>query len=93
MVLKRGKKETDDGIMLFDGEMMKDLGDEGYKYLGVLEVSEIKIKEMREKVRSEYIRRVKLLLEFKFNGGNVIKVINIWVVVVLRYFGGIFDWT
>ena len=53
VVLKRGKKETDDGILLPDGEVMKDLGDEGYKYLGVLEASEIKTKEMREKVRSE----------------------------------------
>ena len=73
-----------------DGEMIKDLGDEGYKYLGVLEASEIKTKEMREKVRSEYTR-VKLLLESKLNGGNVIKAIHTWAVPVLRYFGGILD--
>ena len=93
IVLKRGKKEADDGILLPDGEMMKDLGDEGYKYLGVLEASEIKTKEMKEKVRSEYTRRVKLLLESKLNGGNVIKAINTWAVAVLRYSGGILDWT
>ena len=58
--------------MLPDEKMMKDLGDEEYKYLGVLEASEIKTKEMRKKVRSEYIKRVKLLLESKLNGGNVI---------------------
>ena len=87
LVLKRSKKEADDGILLPDGEMMKDLGDEGYKYLGVLEASEIKSKEIREKVRSEYTRRVKLLLESQLNGGNVIKAINTWAVAVLRYSG------
>ena len=40
IVLKRGKKEMDDGILLPDIKMMEDLGDEGYKYLGVLEASE-----------------------------------------------------
>ena len=72
IALKRGKKETNDGILLPNGEMMKDLENESYKYLGVLESSEIKTKEVREKVRNEYTRRVKLLLESKLNGGNVI---------------------
>ena len=76
IALKRGKKETNDGILLPNGEMMKDLENEGYKYLGVLESSEIKTKEMRGKVRSECTRRAKLLLESKLNGGNVIKAIN-----------------
>ena len=67
IVLKTGKKETDDGILLHDGEMMKDLGDEGYKYLGVLDASKKKTWEMKEKVRSVYRRRVKLLLESKLN--------------------------
>ena len=73
--------------------MMKDLGQESYKYLGVMEADEIKMKEMNEKVRKEYFRRIRLLLESKLNGGNVIKAINTWAVAVLRYSGGILDWT
>ena len=93
IVMKRGKKEDDEGILLPDGERMKDLGNEDYKYLGVLEANDNKMKEMKERVRKEYIRRIKLLLESKLNGGNVIRAINTWAVAVLRYSGGILDWT
>ena len=93
IIMKRGKREEDDGVTLPDGEMMKDLGQDDYKYLGVLEANEIKMKEMKEKVRKEYIRRIKLLLESKLNGGNIIKAMNTWAVAVLRYSGGILDWT
>ena len=93
IVLKKGKKEEDDGIKLPDGETMRDLGQEDYKYLGVLEASQIKMREMKEKVRKEYFRRIRLILESKLNGGNVIKAMNTWAVAVLRYSGGILDWT
>ncbi|XP_060792588.1 sodium-dependent organic anion transporter-like [Neoarius graeffei] len=43
LVMKRGKKVEDDGIVLPDGQIMKDLGDSGYKYLGVLEANDIKM--------------------------------------------------
>ena len=92
LVMKRGKRAEDDGIWLPDGQMMKDLGESGYKYLGILESDQIKMKEMKEKVTKEYKRRIKLLLESKLNGGNVIKAINTWAVAVLRYSGGILDW-
>jgi hypothetical protein len=93
VVMKRGKREQDEGILLPDGELMKDLGEQDYKYLGVLEADDIKMKEMKEKVRKEYYRRTRLLLESKLNGGNVIKAVNTWAVAVLRYAGGILDWT
>ena len=93
IVMKRGKKMEDDGIVLPGGEVMRDLGKQDYKYLGVLEANEIKMKTMKEKVRSEYFRRIRLLLESKLNGGNVVKALNTWAVAVLRYSGGILDWT
>ena len=43
IIMKRGKREEDDGVTLPDGEMMKDLGQDDYKYLGVLEANEIKM--------------------------------------------------
>ena len=72
---------------------MKDLDRDDYRYLGVLEANEIKMKAMKEKVRNEYIRKIKLLLESKLNGGNYVKAMNTWAVAVLRYSGGILDWT
>lgn len=93
IVMKRGKKEEDDGILLPDGQIMHDLGNENYKYLGVLEADKVKMNEMKDMVTKEYKRRLKLVLESKLNGGNTIKAINTWAVAVLRYSGGILDWT
>lgn len=66
---------------------MNDLGDDGYKYLGVLEGDNIKMKEMKELVSREFKGRVKLLLYCKLTAGNVIKRINTWAVAVLRFSG------
>ena len=49
--------------------------------------------EMKGKITSEYVRRVKKLCRSKLNGGNLISVINTWAVSVLRYSAGIVDWT
>ena len=37
IIMKKGKREEYDGVTLPNGEMMKDLGQDDYKYLGVLE--------------------------------------------------------
>ena len=63
------------------------------KYLGVLEGAGIKLAEMKEKVRNEYLRRVKLVARSKLNAGNLIKAVNVWAVSVVRYTAGILDWT
>ena len=79
--------------MLPDGEMMKDIGEGEYKYLGVLEASDIKAGKMRELIIQEYRRRLRLLLRSKLNSGNMMKAINTWAVSVLRYTAGIISWT
>ena len=56
-----GKKVECPGIELPDGEMMKEVDDAGYKYLGVLEGACIMTKEMKTLVRKEYLRRIKLV--------------------------------
>ena len=48
---------------------------------------------MKEKLKSEYYRPVKLLARSKLYGGNAIKGINSWAVLVIRYTAGIIDWT
>ena len=93
LVMKRGKKIEDEGISMPDGQLLQDLGEESYKYLGVLEADRIKMDEMKEKVRKEYYRRVRKVLESKLNGGNVIKAMNTWAVAAVRYTAGILDWT
>ena len=48
-------------------------------------------KKMKTKVQKEYYKRVRAVLKSKLNGGNVINVINTWVVVTVRYVAGIIN--
>jgi len=62
-----------------------------YKYLGVLETDQTK-HEMKDKVKTEYLRRVQRVLQSKLNGGNTISAINTWAVSLVRYTAGITNW-
>lgn len=93
VVLRRGKKIEDEGISMPDGQLIEDLGAESYKYLGILEADRMKMEEMKEKVRKEYYKRLRKVLESKLNGGNIVKAMNTWAVAAVRYTAGILDWT
>ena len=58
-----------------------------YKYLGILEADSIKQVEIKDKIQKEYIRRTKKLLETKLCGRNLIKGINTWAVLLVKYSG------
>ena len=49
LTLKRGNIVKSEGIKLLDGEVMKQVGQEGYTYLGIIELDKIKEIEMKEK--------------------------------------------
>ena len=91
--MKKGGKVHYDGIGLPNGEVMKELDENGYKYLGVLEGEDIMHREMKKKVKEEYLRRVKLVARSRLYAGNLIKGINAWAVSVVRYSAGVLEWT
>lgn len=93
-VLKRGKLESRNNDIIFDNqETIKSLDENNrYKYLGILELDDIKHKEMKSKVEKEYIRRLRKILKSKLNSGNLVKAINTWAVSLVRYGGGVIDW-
>ena len=77
--MKRGKQIHLDGIALPDGTQLRALGEEeSYKYLGVLEADHVLHEELKQRVKKEYIRRVKKCLNSKL---NMVKAINTWDVV------------
>ena len=78
LVMKRGKLINCEGINMRDNKVIRAMkgDDDGYKYLGVLEVDDIKQTEMKQNVQKEYFRRVRKILKSKLNGGNIIKAIN-----------------
>ena len=47
---------------------------------------------MKEKIRKEYNRRVRLILTTELNGRNKIEAINSLAVLVVQYSFGIIDW-
>ena len=71
----------------------KEIEEGAYKYLGVLESDMILEKEMKQRLKDEFFRRVRLLVRSKLYGGNMVKGINAWAVSVIRYTAGIIEWT
>ena len=55
---------------------MKEVHENGYTYLGIFELGEIKEHEMKIKVTVECNRRLRLILKSKLNGKNKIQAIN-----------------
>ena len=94
LVIKRGERKLMNGIQLPNQDTIKSLDEnESYKYLGILEADNIKQAEMKGKVKKEYLRRTRKLLETKLNSRNLIKGINTWAVPIIRYSGPFLKWT
>ena len=68
------------------------LGASAY-YFPVLLAENVKNREMKDKVRTDYLRRVKLLVKSELYAGNLVKGINTWAIGVVRYSAGVLDWT
>ncbi|XP_068684405.1 uncharacterized protein [Montipora foliosa] len=91
--MRRGRQVGSSGIELHDDQHIGEIEEEGYKYLGILQLDQTPNTKMKGKITSEYIRRVKKLCRSKLKGGNLIDGINTWAVGVVRYSAGIVDWT
>ena len=92
IIMNRGKVKPTDGIELPSSEKIREIEEDGYKYLGILEYDRIKEQEIKDKFWNEYFRRAKLILNSKLNGRNKIMALNTWAVSILRYGAGILKW-
>ena len=64
LVMKRGKRHMTDGMEQPNHDKFRTLGEnETYEYLGILEADTMKQMEMKDKIRKEYLRRTRKLLE------------------------------
>ena len=48
---------------------------------------------MKEKLKTEFYRLVRKILETKLNGGNIITGINTWAISLQRYSAAFLEWT
>ena len=92
LVIKAGVKVKSEGIVLPSGDIIKQVEDSGYKYLGILQENDLKHLEMKQRIKKEYLRRVKLLAKSKLYARNLFPAINAWAVSVVRYSAGVLDW-
>ena len=92
LTMKRGKIVKSEGIKLPDGEVMKQVGQEGFLYLSIIELDKVKETEMKEKITKEYRQRQRLTLKSKLNGRDKVTAINTWAVTIFRYGVGIIQW-
>ena len=92
VILKKGKLAKFDGIYLPNQEIMKEVDENGYTYLGILELDEIKEHEMKINVTAGYKRRLRLILKSKLDGKNKIQELNTWADALLRYGAGTINW-
>ena len=86
LVMKSVKRHLTDGMELPDQDKIRTLGEkETYKHLGILEDDTINQVEMKEKIKNDYIRKIRKLLETKLCSRNLIKGTNNWAVPLVRY--------
>ena len=72
LIIKGGKGKTKEGIEQLNQKRIKTVGENKNMYLGILELVAIRQAEMKGKIRKEYFRRKRKLLEITFNSINLI---------------------
>ena len=60
-----GQCDNKDGIALPNSETINEMEKDGYRYLGASEPDKIKEKEMKEKLKCEYLGRIRLIVKSK----------------------------
>jgi len=71
--IKRGKLSKAEGLRLLSGNMITTVNEEGYRYIGIIELDKVKEQEMKLEFRAEYMRRLKLIMKSKLHGRNKLK--------------------
>ena len=91
---KRGRLAHSSNIVLDVNTVIQDLEQEGtYKYLGVSEGEGIHHSQMKEKIRKEYYRRIRIVFKSELNSANKLEAINTLAVPVATYSYNIINWT
>ena len=89
----RGKLTETSDLQIDTDTCIRELDqEEVYKYLGINEGDGIQHAAMKEKVRKEYCRRVRLVLKSELNAANRFEAINTLAVPVVTYSINVINW-
>ena len=91
--LKRGSVQNKMHVgSTFENDIKELEPRKAYKYLGIEESFDIQDKNEKEKLKKEYLRRLRLVLGTELSAKNKIQAIGLLTVLVLRYSFGIINW-
>jgi len=92
-VLKRGKLVHLQNLVIDINREIQEL-EQGktYKYLGIEKSEGIQHQQMKERLKQEYSRRLRMILKSELNARNKITAIGALAVPMLRYSFGIINW-
>lgn len=91
---KQGKLTSSENIQIDIGTTIQQLEpEESYKYLGINEGDGIQHSKMKEKIRKEFYRRIRLITKSELNATNRMDAINTLAIPVVTYSFNICDWT
>ena len=94
ITIKKGKYSSSNDLKVDTETTIKMLDQlENYKYLGIDENCGISHKEMKQKIKKEYLRRIRLVLRTQLNSKNKITALNSLAVPVVSYSFTIVNWT
>ena len=92
-MFKKGKFTTTENIHIDPDSSIQKLEQEGtYKYLGVNEGDGIQRAKIKEKIRKEYNRRIRMVTKSELNAINRVEAINALAMPVVAYIFNIVDW-
>lgn len=91
--IKKGKVQRKEHVENTGENEINELETNGaYKYLGIEENHQIEHKKEKERLKKEYVRRLRLILNTELNAKNKMQAIGSLAVPVLRYSFGIINW-
>ena len=94
VTLKRGKQIQSSNITLDQDLTVQDLNQEkNYKYLGIEETGSISHAQMKERIRKEFYRRVRKVVQSDLNSKNKMMAFNTLAIPVVTYSFNIIDWS
>jgi len=92
-VFKRGKLVHSQNFVIDINREIQELEQvKTYNYLGIGENEGIQHQQMKERMKQEYIRRLRMILQSELNARNKITATGTLAVPILRYIFGIINW-
>jgi len=93
IAFKKGKLVHSQNLVIDINREIQELGQgKKYKYLGILESEGIQRQQMKERLKEEYSRIVRMILKSELNAKNKITATGALTAPVLRYNFGIINW-